>query len=293
MSMKIDVIITAYKEPKTIGRAIEAFLKQKTKNMRIIAAAPDNETLDVIKKYEKKYKEVKHFKDPGKGKMLALNMIFKKVKGGVLILSDGDVHIDNNAVENILKHFDDKKVGCVTGHPVPEDSKETMFGYWGHLFTYMVHRSRLKRYRKGKYFTSTGYLFAFRNIIKDFDRDIPEDAIIPFTFMEKGYKIVYEEDAKVYVRYPTNMDEWLSQKTRIRKAYRNMDKVKKIPTGKSFFDEVGSFIIPFTYARSVKQFFWSLWAFPVRLYMWGLTFYQDVVKKQKHSDAWKRVESTK
>src|SRR3989344_6732133 len=222
--MKIDIIITAYKEAGTIGKAIEAFLDQGIKEkFQIIAAAPDKETLDVIAKYEKRHKNVKHFKDPGKGKMLCLNLLFKKLKGDILVLSDGDVYADENAVENILKHFEDGKVGCVTGHPMPTNSKEDMFGYWAHLFTYMVHRSRASRYRKGKYFTSTGYLFAFRNgIVKEFDRDIPEDAIIPFTFMEEGYKIVYEENAKVYVKYPDNFDEWLSQKKRIRKAYLNL-----------------------------------------------------------------------
>ncbi|MCD4666270.1 glycosyltransferase [archaeon] len=295
----ISVIITSYKEPKTIGKAIEAVLNQKNNyDYDIIVSAPDEETLDVVRKYQKKYKKIKIFKDPGKGKMLALNLLFKKVKSDILILTDGDVYLDKNSIHNVLKHFENEKVGCIAGQPVPLDDKNKMFGYWAHLFTYMVHRSRLERFRKGKYFTSSGYLFAIKNnIIKEFNRDVPEDAIIPFTFIQKGYKVVYEPNAKVYVKYPDNMREWLDQKTRIRKAYQNLNKIKvngkNIPSGKSFLDEVGTFLIPLTYPRNIRQFFWSLLAFPTRLYMWFLTFYQDVIKKRKHTDAWRRVESTK
>ena len=60
----ISIIITSFKEPKT-GKAIESFLNQKIREKHeIIVSAPDIETQNIVKRY----KQVKLFKDPGKGK---------------------------------------------------------------------------------------------------------------------------------------------------------------------------------------------------------------------------------
>lgn len=299
--MKLSIVITAFKEPKTIGKAIEAFLKQHIKvDYEIIAAAPDQETSEVIKKYSKKFKEVKYFKDPGQGKMLALNMLFKKVKGEIIVFTDGDVHVSNNSINEILKAFEDERVGCICGRVVSTDSRDNMLGYWSHLLTDAgAHEERWKRSNRGKYFTVSGYLFAIRNgIVKEFDRNIPEDAIIPFMAMKKGYKLVYLPKAEVYVKYPDNMKEWISQKKRIAKAYENMKDVKvdgePIPKMKSFMKEalIGVTRI-FSYPRSLKELFWTLWLIPTRLYVWMMSYYETYITKKKHTDAWKRVESTK
>jgi len=49
----ISVIITAFKEPKTIGKAIESIAEQKISKNEILVVAPDKETLDAAKKNEK------------------------------------------------------------------------------------------------------------------------------------------------------------------------------------------------------------------------------------------------
>jgi len=295
----ISIVITSYKEPETIGRAIEAFLNQKIKvEYEIIGVAPDKETSDVIKSYSKKHKEVKYLKDPGKGKMYALHMVFEKVKGDILILTDGDVFVGENSIEEILGTFKNKEVGCVGGHPVPVNSRKSMYGYWSHLLCYGANLARIKRSKKGKYFTCSGYLFAFRNgILKEFPRDVPEDAYIPFFFMKRGYKIKYLSDARVYVKYPENFKDWLEQKKRISKAYENLKKVtidgEYVPKMKSFTKELlegpG---IALRYSKNLREFVWTFLLIFARLYMWGLTFL-EMKKGKKHTDGWKVVESTK
>ena len=52
----ISIIITAFKEPKTIGKAIESFVSQKIdEEYELIVACPDKETHDVIEKYQINY----------------------------------------------------------------------------------------------------------------------------------------------------------------------------------------------------------------------------------------------
>lgn len=297
----ISIIITAYKEQGTIGKAIESFLKQGIKEeYELIVSCPDKETTDVVKEYMKKHKQVKHFKDPGQGKMLALNLLFKEAKGEILIFTDGDVFVSENSVEELKKAFNDPSIGCVSGRPVSVNPKDNMLGYWSHLLTDAgAHQTRLEKSKKGEYFTCSGYLFAFRNgIIKEFPRDVPEDAYIPYIFMKRGYKLGYVPEAKVYVKYPTTFQEWLEQKRRIAKAYINYKQIRidgePLPLMKSFSKEaLEGPIKALRYPKGFKEMFWTIMLFKARLYMWLMTYYDTKIKKKQHTDAWKAVKTTK
>ena len=87
MNQTISILIAAYKEPRTIGKAVDSFLPQlKGLKWEILLIAPDKETLAVMRSYSKKHKNIRTFKDPRKGKPTALNILFKKAKGNIFIL---------------------------------------------------------------------------------------------------------------------------------------------------------------------------------------------------------------
>ena len=82
----ISIVITSFNEPKTIGKAIESFLVQKiSEKYELIVCAPDEKTLNIAKEYQIKNKQIEIFKDPGKGKSFALNLLLPKLKGRILI----------------------------------------------------------------------------------------------------------------------------------------------------------------------------------------------------------------
>jgi cellulose synthase/poly-beta-1,6-N-acetylglucosamine synthase-like glycosyltransferase len=294
----ISIIITSYKEPKTIGKSIECFVQQKIKEKyELIISAPDEETLDVAKKFSKKFKQIKLFKDEGKGKSKAINQVLKIAKGRVIILTDGDVYVSNNSLNEIIKHFENKKIGCVTGRVFSLNSRNNFLGYWSHLLCYAAHKLREKRNKKNEFLECSGYLWAFRNkIIKKFPLDVGEDTIVPIMFFLKNYKIKYVPNAKVYVKYPTNLNDFIKQKRRAAGAHDNIGKyvnLKKIPRMKTLLNEILECSNLFFYPKNTKEFFWTLLLFPIRLYIWLNLFYNSKIKKRKYSDKWKRIESTK
>ncbi|MFH1332871.1 MAG: glycosyltransferase family 2 protein [archaeon] len=291
----ISVIITAYNEPKTIGKAIYAFLNSSVENFEVICISPDEETAKVVNQYSKLDSRVKYLKDPGAGKMFALHLAFEKAKGDIFVLTDGDVVCDSDAFVRILEPFVNPNVGCVAGMPVSANSKREIFGFWSHLLTFAAHKKRLSCARNGKYFTCSGYLFAFRNnVIESFPRDVPEDAYIPYKFLNEGYKLAYAPKAKIYVKYPLNFNEWVEQKRRIAKAYENYKNLGDLPMMKSFTNEIlEGPLIALSFPGSLKEFYWTLLLFPARLYMWMLTFWDTRVAGNGHADGWKRIESTK
>jgi len=98
----ISIVITSFKEPVLVKRAIQAVLDNKIKEeYELVIAAPDKETADVVKEFSKKNKQITYFKDPGKGKSFALNMLFKILKGNIWIFTDGDVYLDKIAISEI------------------------------------------------------------------------------------------------------------------------------------------------------------------------------------------------
>lgn len=294
----ISILITSYKEPETIGKAIEAFNNQNIKReYEILVASPDIETGNVVMRYAVKYPHIKWIQDQRKGKPAALNLLLKEAKGNILILSDGDVYVSENSVNQLTKHFEEPKVGIVSGRPVSISPRDTMLGYWSHLLTdEAAHQTRLDRINQGKFIVCSGYLFAIKKKFQYIPEDaLSEDAIMSHLMWQKGYKTAYEPEAKVFVKYPAHFNDWILQKKRSAGGYQQIKKYfKNPPRMRSFSREIiFGWYKPFKYAKNVKEFIWSLALFPARLYLW-LNIFQDVNnKKFSFLDIWKPVESTK
>jgi len=291
---KITILIVAFKEPKTIGRAIESFLNQNIKEKyELVVSAPDKETQEVVKKYKK----IKLLKDPGKGKSYALNLALKKIKGSIIILTDGDVYVSENSVNEVIEKFRDSKIGCVTGRPVPMEDKSTKYGYWANILFYSAHRLRKILQQEGKFFQCSGYLYAFRNnVITSFPLDVADDAIIPHLFSSKGYKIAYAEKAFVFVKNVNNWKDWANQKVRTSKSHERIDKyidTKQSPKTKTFFNELKGIFFILSHPQNIRESFWTLQLIFARLYMWIKVFLDVHIKKRYYNDNWGRVESTK
>jgi len=288
----ISIIITAYKEEKTIAKAIESFKNQKIKQKHeIIVIAPDKETLNVAKK-----QKVKTLKDPGKGKPVALNLAFKKAKGNILIFTDGDVYSSNNSIKELTEPLKNKKIGAVTARPKSLSPRNTMLGYWSHLLTDIgAHKTKLRRAKKGKFILCSGYLFAIRNLIKEIPEDaLSEDAIISHLIWKKGYKIAYAPKALVYVKYPTNLKDWFIQKTRSTGGYNQINKYIKNPQRmRSFWRELIYSYQAWTYPRNIKEIFYTMALYFTKLYLWIRIFINLNIRKKTLKEVWKRVESTK
>lgn len=297
LKQKVTLVITAFKEPKTIGKAIESALTQNVDDYEIIVSAPDKETLDVARKYAKKDKRLKIYKDPGKGKSHALNLLFKIIKTDILVLTDGDVYMGKNAIKEIVSLFMNPEIGCATGRPVPIESKKTKYGYWANFLFEAAHKMRKEAYLNNEFIECSGYLFAFRKKeIEKIPKDVAEDTIIPYYFWEKGYRIGYAENAKVYVKNVDNWDDWIKQKTRTSKAHETLNKyvnTRNTPRVKTFSNEAKGINWAVRYPKGGKELLWTFELVLARFYMWMKVFKDTKLKKKHYQDAWERVESTK
>ncbi len=294
----ISVIVTAFREEKTIGTALNALVNNPMKEpLEILVTCPDKPTAEAVKKYQKKQRNIRLLKDPGKGKPVALNLALKKVKGKIIILTDGDVRIANDSLMNLVAPFKDKAVGAVSGRPISTNARNNMLGYWSHLLTDVgAHATREKLSKKGKFIVCSGYLYAIRaGIIKSIPLDsLSDDAIISSMIAEKGYKIAYAPKSKVFIKYPTNFKDWIAQKKRSAGGYTQIKKLAKSKiTMRSFVKESTGVLRAFSYAKNMKEFVWTGALVVTRVYLWTRILIDLKIKKEAFKKTWKRIESTK
>ena len=294
---KITLLITAFKEPN-ISKSIEAALNQKTNyNYEIIVSAPDRETLEIAKQYSTKNKKLKVVQDPGKGKAYALNLAFSSINTDILILTDGDVYINENAVEEISNLFLNPEVGCVSGHPIPQEIKDTKYGYWANFLFDSAHRIRKNAYISGSFIECSGYLFAFRKSkIDQIPVDVAEDTIIPYLLWQKGYRIGYAENAEVYVKNANKLKDWIKQKIRTHKSHTRIAKyadTETTPQVKTFRNEFKGISWLLNYPKNTKELFWSSQLAIFRFYTWFRYYIDLIFLNSYYKDGWERIESTK
>lgn len=311
----ISVIIASFKEPKTIGRCISSIVNRKysgiSNDYEIIQVSPDAATLLAGRKEANKYslgKRYSQIKDPKKGKPYALRMAFKKAKGDILILTDGDTYFEKDSVKRLLEPFENKKIGGVSGRPVSQDDRNNIFGYWGHLLSDSAHDRRTKTMRpiKGKdyfvskesFFPMSGYIMAVRNLdIKLPSNALSDDAYMSYYVRNLDMEIAYAPLAQCYVKYPRSLKDYLKQKVRSLGGFTQLKQMgifKKDKQSRSFGIELKYAGFVLRYAKNIKEFFWSLLLFPVRLITWMRIFWErTILRKDMPKSGWERIESTK
>jgi cellulose synthase/poly-beta-1,6-N-acetylglucosamine synthase-like glycosyltransferase len=306
--VRLNVIVTSFNEPDTIGKAVEQLIcpnRDLWPYLKLLIVAPDELTLkvaeDVCQKYS--FENFQLIKDSGAGKPVALNIAVETITkrgsvnlaGELLMLTDGDVYLENDAIKNLLKA---DTTGGIGGHPVSVDSRKTMFGYFSQLFCEAAHISRLAKHEGADSIPMSGYLYAIR---AELLRDIfplpahirAEDAYISQKILSLGHKVAYASDALVHVKFPKNLSDWYKQKTRsLGGNVQLADPAFFASSRRSIIQDLKMVFFPLLFAKSPKEFLWSLLLYPLRLFLWVKIYYNHAFKRYK-SGAWERIESSK
>ena len=291
---KTSVIITAFKEPRTIGKAISAIEKQISKKDEILVVAPDKETLEAAKKFSNKDKRIRLIKDSGNGKPAAMNLAVKQAKGEILVWTDGDIEISKNSITELLNSLTEEHIGAVTGRPVSIDSQNNKYGFWGCVLSEIAHERRLKAVQKNQRIFCSGYLFAIRKTLmpKLPEELLSEDGYISHIVYQKKYKINYTPKAKVFITYPKNFSDWINQKRRSVGGYNQNYKLLGVKI-RSFGAESKNFWQLFKFTKNLKQLFWLFQLFIARVYLWAVIYRDINFRKKKREELWVRIDSTK
>jgi cellulose synthase/poly-beta-1,6-N-acetylglucosamine synthase-like glycosyltransferase len=313
----ISILSTAMREAKTIGRGLETLIKGYDGEYEVLVSIPDEETFEALISKAKELGIENRIKRSSvsldgkpKGKPFELNTLMDEAKGDIWICADiGDSYFGENAINKLLKHFENPETFAVTGRPESADSKNNMMGYFGHLLADAAHHKRtvdltenpagrgLSFVKKRPFFPVSGYLFAMRkNDIRAPKDALAEDGYYSYVIFNEGRKIEYEPEAIVYVKYATNLADYFKQKKRSTGGYMQLWQygiVKAETKTRTFWRELEYFWFPIKYAQNLIQFFWSLMLYPIRLWLWLQIYWERKVVKKDFVRTWVRIESTK
>ncbi len=111
---KVSIIIPAYNEEKDIKDVLESIIKQTYPKKLIETIVIDDKSTDRTAEIASKY-PVKLIKGKHKGVGAARNLGIKNASGDIILFVDADQILDKNYVKEIVKIFEDKNVGGVSG----------------------------------------------------------------------------------------------------------------------------------------------------------------------------------
>jgi cellulose synthase/poly-beta-1,6-N-acetylglucosamine synthase-like glycosyltransferase len=152
------------------------------------------------------------------GKTAAENRAMLYINTPIVIFSDANTLLNKDAVKNIVRHFENEDVGCVSGEKrVLSDEKDTASAAGEGI--YWKYESFLKKLDSQLYSAvgAAGELVAFRTSLYE---ELPEDTILD-DFMQsmliaaKGFKIIYEPEAYALETGSASVSEELKRKIRI------------------------------------------------------------------------------
>lgn len=216
---EVTLMVAAYNEEQCIEDKITNSLhlnypKDKLSIFFVTDGSTDN-TPQIVKKFH----AVKLFHEfQRKGKIHAVNRAMKFVTTPLVVFSDANTLLNPEAIRNMVRHYQDERIGGVAGEKRIYRNAEDNASGSGEGF-YWKYESFLKRKDAEVYSIvgAAGELFSIRTELYE---EPPEDTIIEDFYLsmricEKGYRFMYEPDAFALETASASAEEEWKRKVRI------------------------------------------------------------------------------
>lgn len=216
---RITLVVAAYNEEQCIEEKIVNTLnldypREKLSIFFVTDGSTDN-TPELVKKFH----AVRLFHDfPRNGKIHAVNRVMRHVTTPVVVFSDANTLLNRNALRNLVRHYQDGRVGGVAGEKRICANTEDNASGSGEGF-YWKYESFLKRKDAEVYSIvgAAGELFSIRTALFEEppENTIIEDFWLSMTICARGYRFAYEPDACALETASVSVGEEWKRKVRI------------------------------------------------------------------------------
>jgi cellulose synthase/poly-beta-1,6-N-acetylglucosamine synthase-like glycosyltransferase len=216
---RVTFLVAAYNEAAFIERKIQNTLAldypEDKLEILFVTDGSSDETPDIVKRYPR----FRLFHEPARrGKIHAVNRVMKFVESPIVIFSDANTDLNRDAVKNIVRHYQDPKVGGVAGEKkiLSEDTENASGAGEG---LYWKYESFLKRKDSEVYSVvgAAGELFSVRTeLYEPPSQDmIIEDFYLSLRVAARGYRFIYEPEAIAMETASVSVGEEWKRKVRI------------------------------------------------------------------------------
>jgi len=221
---RVAVLIPAYNEEKVIVRTIRSVMMSNYKNIRIIVIddGSKDRTYDVAREAypaDIASGRLTVLTKPNGGKADALNFALERIDEELYVGIDADGVIAHDAIENLVPHFANPRIGAVAGN-AKVGNRVNLWTRWQALEyitsqnferraldlfdVVMVVPGAIGAWRTAPVKTGGGY----------HSNTVAEDADLTMNLLEQGYCVIYEDQALAFTEAPVNADGLIRQRFR-------------------------------------------------------------------------------
>lgn len=216
--LSFSVCVCAYNESSIIRGTIENLiaLRRATPDLQILVHVDGNAdgTADIARDYADRIDLV--MSPERKGKTYGMNRLLSLARGSVVLFTDATVRIDDCAIPNLEKYFQDPDVGCVAGHLRYTNFDETATAFVGSAYWRLEEAIKQLESDTGSVMGADGSIYAIRRaLFQPVPEDMIDDLYISLAVLCDGYRIVRAPDVYAYERSVTEAREEFRRKVRI------------------------------------------------------------------------------
>lgn len=243
----LSILVPAFNEEKYIKKTVSSILKSDYRGKREVIVINDGST-DRTGKILKGLSGIKVLNTPHLGKSRALNEAISKSKNDVIVVIDGDTEIEREALKNLVKPLQDRKVAAVGGIVKVRNKGRPISWFQNIEYLYSSFFNSLCDRINGNIFTP-GPLSAFKkDMVEVLDRFntrvFLEDVDMSLRLVKKGYTIRIAEEAVVRTNVPESVSSWARQRRRWMKGGIEMIKNHRSILFKRRFGACGFYPFP-------------------------------------------------
>jgi len=231
----IAIVVAAHNEESVIASKIENHLKfnydKRYYRIYIVSDGSTDKTNDIVNHYVAMYPESVSFKknDARKGKTNAINSLMPKIEEEIVVFSDANVMLAEDALQIISSNFSDKKIGVVAGQLtyINEGVNGVAMGngiYW--RYEEFIKKSESL---SGSMMGADGSIFSLnRKLFRTLPFFVSDDFCTSMGVVCQGYRLAFNPNIKAYEKGSEESSEEFSRKVRISNrsfnTYRHMRK---------------------------------------------------------------------
>jgi len=200
----VSVVVIAHNEAERIGKRIENLLALEYPRQKLeIVIGSDgstDQTVERARRYERFGVIVRAFQQH-RGKPAVVNALVPTVRGEIVVFADARQRFDSQTIRQLVANFADRHVGAASGELVITAADGTAAA--GHGAALYWRYEKFIRSAEGRVDSTIGATGAIYAIRRELFEPIPDDTLlddvlIPLRIVRRGYRVVFEPQARAY-----------------------------------------------------------------------------------------------
>lgn len=216
----VSLVVPAHNEERIIQQKLENSLALDYPQDRLeilVASDGSNDGTNAV---------IREFADRGlvrfyafpvrRGKAAVLNEVIPDARGDLVLFSDANVMYATDAIRKLVQGFMDPQVGCVSGNVILVND-HTGFGDGESAYYRMERFIQDRESRLGSIVGADGAMFALRReLFQPIDpRTVLDDFVISMNVARKGFRLMYEGEAKGFERASLTIRDEFRRRKRV------------------------------------------------------------------------------